>query len=249
MKAMVFAAGIGSRLRPFTDTHPKALAPVAGIPALVRVLVRLRDSGVGRVVVNVHHFASQVCGFIADNDGFGMDISISDETGRLLDTGGGLLKASPLLLDGDEEPILLHNADIVTDISLGEMLEAHEYAGSDATLLVSGRKSSRQLYFDKEDSLCGWSNLKTGQKVPDGLQTERFRSAAFGGVHIVSPKVVRMLDAYARKTGTDIFSIVPFYLDAMSELKIKGFTPTHPYRWHDIGTPDRLAAASAAFQQ
>lgn len=248
MKAMIFAAGIGSRLKPFTDSHPKALAPVAGVPAIQRVIEHLRDSGVKDVVVNVHHFASQVCNFLSDNQYFGLNIHISDETGSLLDTGGGLLKASQFLIDGSDEPLLLHNADIVSDLSLESMLHAHLQSGADATLLADDRRSTRQLYFDiHTHQLRGWANSATGETIPEGLELADLQGLSFGGIHIVSPTVFPFLKQYSDSTGRTVFSITPFYLASMSDLKICSYTPVEPYRWHDIGTPEKLDAATKAF--
>lgn len=251
MKAMVFAAGIGSRLKPFTDFHPKALAPVAGVTALERVLLRLRDAGVDRVVVNVHHFAGQIVDFLDANGNFGLDIHVSDETSRLLDTGGGLLKARHLLCDGTDEPVLLHNADIVTDFPVEEMIAAHEASGAAATLLTAQRSSSRQLCFDASGCLRAWHNLSTGEVRPEGADCGGLRRLAFGGVHVVSPEIFPLLEKYASITGGDgvvkPFSLVPFYLEVMDKVAIRSFTPSHPFRWFDIGTMEKLRTASVAF--
>ncbi|MDE6126575.1 MAG: NTP transferase domain-containing protein, partial [Muribaculaceae bacterium] len=134
MKGMIFAAGVGSRLRPFTDEHPKALAPVGGIPMLRRVIEKMTEAGISRIVVNVHHFPQQIVSYLEENDNFGADISVSDESAELLDTGGGLLHARRFL-DGDE-PVLVHNADILTDFDISRMARAHSDSGALATLLA-----------------------------------------------------------------------------------------------------------------
>lgn len=248
MKAMIFAAGVGSRLKPYTDFHPKALVPVGGIPALERVICKIKEAGVTDAVVNVHHFGSQITEFLRANDDFGMNIRISDETGCLLDTGGGLLKAASLLTSMDEEPILLHNADIITDFPLSEMLYEHESNRSDVTLLVDERKSSRQLCFSSDMKLKGWQNLKTGEVRPAGCATEDLISLAFGGVHIISPAIFSCLNEYAGENGgANIpFSIIPFYLWSMGRLRITGYKPSKPYMWHDVGTSEKLAEANKA---
>ena len=247
MKAMIFAAGIGSRLKPFTDSHPKALAPVGGIPALERVLLRVRDAGIRDVVVNVHHLASQISDFLAQNLSFGLNITISDETDRLLDTGGGLLKAEPFL--SGSEPILLHNADIMTDISIPEMERFYLSRSADVTLMVASRKSSRMLYFSEDTSLQGWKNLKSGQRIPDDVNFESYTPLAFGGVHIVSPGIFSLLRQYEKEIAGygNPFSIMQFYLSQIGRINIYGWCPEKPFRWFDIGSPEKLAAADAAF--
>lgn len=245
MKALIFAAGIGSRLKPFTYNHPKALAPVNGVPMLQRVIDKLAAAGVGEIVVNVHHFADQIEDFLRANNNFGLNITISDERSLLLDTGGGLLKAVDLLFDNDNEPVILHNADILTDFPIDEMLSQHLATDADATLLVAPRKSSRQLLFDSENSLKGWHNVATGEFRPEITQEEaaKLTPLAFGGVHIVNRSILEPLRDYAARNGGNAFSITSFYLSASGFLTIKGFTPVKPFRWHDIGTPDKLAAA------
>lgn len=231
---MIFAAGNGTRLRPFTLSHPKALAEVGGVPMLGRVILSLRDAGITRMVVNVHHFAGQVEEYLAANDGFGCDIAVSDERERLLDTGGGLLKAR-VLLPGDE-PVLLHNVDVCTDLDLAGMALAD---GCDAALLTAARDSSRQLTFRSEDMrLQGWVDLKTGatRGNPDGVRR------AFGGIHVVGPRVFDALESYSRTIGSDSFSLTPFYVDMADSLDIRGLE-FESYRWFDIGRPESLEAA------
>lgn len=249
MKALVFAAGVGSRLKPFTDFHPKALAPVAGVPMLQRVLERLRAVGIRNVVVNVHHFSNQIREFLSANEYFGMNIKISDESSCLLDTGGGLLKAKDLLCDGDDEPILLHNADILTDASIAEMLAEHNRVQADATLLTSVRKTSRLLYFDTTSGLLrGWCNLNTGVSEPTAFNPNEpsVEGLAFGGVHIVQPSIFSHLDEYAVKHG-NVFSITPFYLSVLDRMRIANYTPEKIYKWFDIGTTEKLAVAERSF--
>lgn len=248
MKALIFAAGIGSRLKPFTDSHPKALARVGGKPMLQRVIEKLRDAGADRIVVNVHHFASQIEQFIETNCSFGADIAVSDESELLLDTGGGLLKAENLLQATTGEPIVLHNADILTDAPVKEMVDAHLATGADATLLASVRESSRRLYFDHGGRLRGWRNERTGDCRPSGFHPELhggYHPLAFNGVHVVSPSLFPYLRSYAEKRGK-VFSITDFYIETAEKLCIRPFGPATPYMWHDIGTPEKLARAEAA---
>ncbi len=242
MKGMIFAAGVGSRLRPFTDSHPKALVPVGGKPMLRRVIEKMRASGINEIVVNVHHFADQIVDYLDANNNFGVDIRISDERGLLLDTGGGLLRARALLNGG--ESIAIHNADILTDFSLDEMCKQHNISGALATLLAFHRKSSRQLYFNGKDILQGWQNLGNGECKPNGFspQTVGLKQLAFGGVHIVAPSIFPLLEEYAEKHG-DVFSIIPFYLSILERAPICAFTPGGPFSWFDVGSPEKLAQA------
>ena len=247
MKALIFAAGVGSRLKPFTDMHPKALAKVGGMTMLERTIRRVHEAGADRIVVNVHHFATQIIEYLHLHNDFGLDIAVSDESDVLLDTGGGLLHARGLLNAESDEPVILHNADILTDAPLAEMVDSHLRSEADATLLVGRRRSSRMLYFDSCNRLAGWSNLKTGEGKPVGFNPASpcCRPLAFGGVHIVRPSAVfPYLEKYAAAHG-EVFSITPFYVAALSDLRIVGFTPHNYYMWHDIGTPEKLACAEA----
>lgn len=241
MKALVFAAGIGSRLKPFTLSHPKALAEVGGIPMLERVIVKLRDAGVDEIVVNVHHFASQIVDFLEEKNDFGITIHISDESDLLLDTGGGMLKARRWL-DGNE-PFIVHNADIFTDFDIREMVSKHIETKADATLLVATRNTSRYLFFDSR--LRGWMNLSTGEARPTGfMPTESMTPYAFGGVHVVSPKIFENLANYTHK---EVFSIVPFYVAEAANLNIVPFEQPADALWIDIGKPENLTYANSLF--
>ncbi len=235
MKAMIFAAGEGTRLRPLTAHRPKALVEVGGRPMLARVLEAVKRAGITDVVVNVHYLAGQITDWLDKHD-FGLNITVSDESARLLDTGGGLL-AARRWLDGSE-PILLHNADICTDLDLDRLS-----LRGDATLLVSDRKSSRRLVFSPDDMrLCGWVNESDGRTKgrTDGLRR------AFSGIHLVSPAIFPALERYAAAIGSDVFSLTPFYVARASSLRIYGTVLTG-YRWHDIGDIEKLAAANADF--
>jgi NDP-sugar pyrophosphorylase family protein len=249
MKAMIFAAGLGSRLKPFTLEHPKALVTVGGKPMLQRVIENVAAAGVREVVVNVHHFASQIVDFLRENDNFGLEITVSDESDCLLDTGGGLLKARDLLVGGaPEEPILLHNADILTDLPLGMMLERHKLSGADVTLLCGDRHSSRRLYFAKDDDrLAGWENVSSGEVNPKGFRPrEDVSPSPFNGVHIVNPSVFTLLEEYAPEEIKP-FSIVPFYLAMLSRIDIRRYMLPEGCRWFDVGSSEKLSAAERAF--
>ncbi len=243
MKAMIFAAGLGTRLRPLTDYTPKALVKLGGIPMIERVILKLKDAGVSEMVVNVHHFASQVTDFLEMNGNFGIMIHISDESDKLLDTGGGILQARRWL-DGSE-PFIVHNADIYTDFDISAMAAVHSESGADVTLLVAHRDTSRYLLFDSGLRMKGWKNVRTGEvRSPFGaLPGSGLRPLAFGGVHIVNPAIFPLLEKYA--ADDDKFSITPFYTDSCSQLDIRGYIPAGSYNWVDIGRIESLKAAES----
>lgn len=239
MKAMIFAAGLGTRLRPLTDSCPKALVSVGGRPMLDRVIERLVACGVNEIVVNVHHHAGMVIDFLRQLDIPGVKFFVSDESDCLLDTGGGILNARRFL-DGDE-PFIVHNADILTDFDLGRMVSRHKESGVDATLLVSDRKTSRYLLFDsKELQMTGWMNISTGEVKPAGMVTDGMRALAFGGVHVLSPSIFNSLSGYS---SVPKFSITSFYIDRCRDLDIRGYIPAEKYMWHDIGSIEKLKEA------
>ncbi len=242
MKAMIFAAGLGTRLRPLTDNCPKALVKVAGRPMLEHVIRHLISYGFTDIVVNIHHFGQQIIDFLEANDNFGADIKISDERGELLDTGGGILKARPLLDDG--QPFLVHNADIMTDLNLADFYNWHLAHNADASVLVANRKTSRYFVFSPDRRLQGWENVNTGETRPVGFApSEGQLQLAFGGVHVISPSIFDALNGYSSEAK---FSITPFYVDSCQQLKIMGYTPDTAYRWFDIGSPEKLAQAENA---
>ena len=243
MKAMIFAAGLGTRLRPLTNDRPKALVEVGGVAMLERVINRLKSHGITEIVINIHHFGEKIIEFIKENNNFGINIYISDERDLLLDTGGGILKAQQWL-DGNE-PIIIHNADILTDFDLHKMVEQHINSNADATLLVADRKTARYFYIGENNRLNGWTNISTGEVKPAdyiALNTDKLR--AFGGVHIVSPSIFSELQNYSTEPK---FSITPFYIDRCKDLKIMGYTPNEKYQWHDIGKIESIAIAEQDF--
>lgn len=244
MTGIIFAAGIGSRLKPFTDSHPKALAPLGGVPMAVRVATKLLAAGADALIVNVHHFADQVEACLRAQP-FADAVSFSDERSLLLDTGGALSRIAaehPQLMMGTE-PVIVHNADIYTDFPISEMLASHVSSGADVTLLVDpARPSTRNFLFDTHARLHGWTNDTTGAVKPADLDTAGLRRAAFGGVHIISPRALKLIgEAGCGKP----FSVTDWYLQHCTDLDIRAYTPSQPYRWHDIGTPEKLAAAEA----
>lgn len=244
MVALVFAAGRGTRLKPWTDAHPKALVPVGGVPMLERVLRRIEALGPRRIVVNVHHFASQITDFLRHRQSKA-EILVSDETGALLETGGGLLKATPLLDAATGEPILIHNADILTDVSLQDMIGRHTLRGAAATLLVSDRRTSRYFAVAADGAVKGWTNVSTGECRPSGLDVARYRLRAFDGIHVIDPSLLPLLKAYAQSIGKEAFSITPFYIDVCRNVNITAYEPQGTFDWYDVGDPDKLARAEA----
>ena len=242
---MIFAAGLGTRLRPLTDHTPKALVSVAGKPMLERVILRLKEAGFNDITVNIHHFGEQIIEFLRANNDFGITIHLSDERDMLLDTGGGIKKARPFL-DGNE-PFLVHNADILSDINLAELYRHHWESNAEATLLVSQRQTSRYLLLDDANRLHGWINKSTGEVKPAGFdyRETKYRELAFGGIHIISPSLFHLMDD-GQWDGK--FSIIPFYLSACTKVHIQGY-PLQGFRWFDIGKPETLAQAEEYYKQ
>ena len=240
MKAMIFAAGLGSRLKPLTDTMPKALVPVAGCPMLEHVILKLKAAGFTEIVINIHHFGEQIIDFLKTNNDFGLTIHISDERDRLLDTGGGIRKAR-LFFENSGEPFLVHNVDILSDMNLKELYDFHMQSGSVATLLASRRTTSRYLLFDTERKLRGWINKDTGQVKPEGFHYDEslYREYAFSGIHVFSPAVFRLMEA-PRWEGK--FSIMDFYLATCGQTDYSGYL-AEKLELIDIGKPETLARA------
>lgn len=217
MKAFILAAGLGTRLRPLTDAMPKALVPINGEPMLERLIRHLNSCGYDDLTVNVHHFASMIEAFLSENDNFGCRVSISDERDLLRDTGGAVRHAEPLLCNAESGRFLVHNVDILTDFDLSALERAA--SGTLATLLVSDRKSSRYLMFDKSMRLVGWTNVNTGEvrsPYPD-LKPEECILRAFSGIHSISVDIFPLMREWPEK-----FSIIDFYLDICSRFPIKG---------------------------
>lgn len=238
MKAMVFAAGLGTRLQNETAGKPKALVEVADKPLLYHAIEKLKKAGVKEVVVNVHHFADMVIEYIKATD-FGIKINISDERELLLETGGGLKKAAPFFT-GDE-PVLIYNVDILSNIDLSLLVANHLKTGALATLAVRKRETQRYFKFDAEKQLVGWINKKTGEtKIsrPDFFDTAE--EMAFSGIHIVQPEIFGLMPDIER------FSITGFYLEIAKTHTIKGFYDTSDL-WIDVGKPVQLEEARRIF--
>lgn len=247
MKGMIFAAGLGTRLAPFTYHHPKALVEVGGVPMLERVILRMRDAGICHIVVNVHHFADQIVDFLKANDNFGLNIQISDESNLLLDTGGGLRKAAECFMSVTDPgaPILLHNADVLTDVDFNAMLSMHRSTDADVTLLCVDRESSRTLWFDSRSGLLqGWENKKDNRYKPEGFvpDTGSQGQSPFCGVHIIEPSSVFPLleKQYPHHTP---FSMIPFYLQNTGTLKMHRFMLPQGCCWFDVGSNEKVQRA------
>ena len=224
MKAMVLAAGLGTRLRPLTNSRPKALVEVGGRTLLEITLSRLKSFGVRDVIVNVHHFPDMIVEYLKAKENFGVHIEISRED-VLLDTGGGLKKAGWFFQNNSAEPFILHNVDVITDIDLHRMLEFHQKHQAVATMAMQKRKTSRYLLFDAEGRLCGKSS------TPD----PGFQSLGFSGIHVISPRLVSMMPS------EEVFSIITCYLDLAARAeKILAF-PADEYSWKDMGRPENFA--------
>ena len=240
MKAMVLAAGLGTRLRPLTNDRPKALVEICGRTLLEITLARLRTFGIQQVVINVHHFADRVVEYLKANNNFGMDIEISRED-VLLDTGGGLKKAAYFLRDGDKA-FLLHNVDVISDIDLQRMVEFHWKRGGLATLAVQERKTSRYLLFDQESRLCG-------RRLERENKTEMIRSVpnpqafAFCGIHAISTCFLDMMG----KDG--VFSIIDPYLRLAGQGESIYAFRADEYYWRDLGKPENIRQAAEDIAQ
>ena len=242
MKAMIFAAGLGTRLKPITDTMPKALVPVGGEPLLHHVISKLRDAGYTHLVVNVHHFAGQIREYLATHD-FGVSIAISDESAQLLETGGGIAHAAPLLLPS-EDPILIHNVDILSNLDLA-WFRSEVRPSALSTLLVSERETSRYLLFGEDMRLMGWTNVTTGE-VRSPFPAEALadcRKLAFSGIHNVSPAI---FPAFEEAGFTGRFPIMDFYIQQCARYPIYGVLAPS-LQLVDVGKLDSLSQAEALY--
>ncbi len=225
-QAMIFAAGLGTRLKPLTDTMPKALVPVGGRPLLWHVIMKLKDSGFERIVVNVHHFAQQIIDYLAANQNFGLDIRISDESEKLLETGGGIKKALPLF--DPHSPILIHNVDILSNVDLSQL------DVDVPTLVVSERKTKRYLQFDESMQLIGWKNIETGE-----VKGREGRSLAFSGIHVFHPSLFPLLNDWPER-----FPVMDFYLKVCAHHLVRGIEVKN-LQLLDVGKLDTLEQAKS----
>ena len=238
MKAMILAAGLGTRLKPFTDKHPKALVAINGKTFLQRNIEYLASYGIKDVIINIHHFPEQIKKLLKKNNDFGSNISISDESDAVLETGGGLKKASWFFNDTNE-PFVLMNVDVLTNMNLQSMVDEHNHLRPIATLAVTTRYTSRYFLFDEMPHLCGWKNEKTGeQKI--SREAKKFYSKAFSGIHVISPKIFSMI----RMEGK--FSMVDLYLEIAKAHAIGAFDHSNT-KFIDVGKPESIAKAEELF--
>jgi N-acetyl-alpha-D-muramate 1-phosphate uridylyltransferase len=234
MKAMILAAGLGTRLKPFTEKHPKALFPVNGKPLLQRNIEYLKSFGITDIIVNVHHFADQIINTIKENNGWGCNVVISDETNEVLETGGGLKKAAAFF-ESDTTPFLLMNADMLTDLDIAKMKIMHLENNALATVAVTNRATSRYLRFNDQNMLCGWLNEKTGEQKGD-TGTKK----AFSGIHIISPLIFSLITEQGK------FSMIDLYLRLAATESILAFDHSNG-KLIDVGKPESGAQAEKMF--
>lgn len=236
MKAMIMAAGLGTRLKPFTENHPKALYVFQGKPLLQHALEHLEKYGIRDIIINLHHFASQVVEFIKFNNDFGLNISFSDESDWLLETGGGLLKARWFF--DKEDDFIVRNVDIISDLNFREMITCHQQNHALATLAVRSRQTSRYLLFDQENHLMGWENRKSGERIlcrkadqsaVDNAQVELTKSLAFSGIHVINAQIFNLITEQGK------FSMTDLYLRLAGTRNILGFEERGDL-WLDVGS-------------
>jgi NDP-sugar pyrophosphorylase family protein len=243
MKAMILAAGMGTRLRPLTNDRPKALVEVAGRTLLEITLTRLRSFGIGDVIINVHHFADMIVDYLKANRNFGMYIEISREE-SLLDTGGGLKKAANFFLEdssGSDEPFIFHNVDVLSTIDLGRMVQFHSENESLATLAVQDRETSRYLLFDEKLQLCGRRAGRSGVDEPVRA-SPHVQALAFSGIHVISPRIFSLM------IGDGAFSVINSYLRLAAQGENILAFRADEYYWRDLGRPENVSQAERDFR-
>ena len=235
---MILAAGLGTRLKPFTDKHPKALVEINGKTILQRNIEYLSNYGIKKIIVNVHHFADQIIEYLNTNNGFGSEVLISDETDEVLETGGCLKKAAWFLSE-NKDPFVMINVDILTDMNLNEMIRFHHQTNPIATLAVTSRNTSRYFLFDGNNHLCGWENIKSGEQRIS-KKSEQYVRKAFSGIHIISPEIFSLI----KFTGK--FSMVDLYLELAKAHIITSFDHSNS-KLIDVGKPDSVLKAEKIF--
>jgi len=240
MRAMILAAGLGTRLRPLTDSIPKALIKIKGFTLLELQIKKLCSEGFDQIIINVHHFVKQIIEYLQQNNFFNCPITVSDESEKLLDTGGGLKKASDFFFDG--KPFLIQNVDILSNINLKNLLKNHQDFSGIATFAIQDRKSERKFLFDEENILRGWMNKKTGDEIILPGSQLKFYPYSFSGIQIVDPKIFKYFP------DKDIFSLVDLYLATAKTEKIFGFIHNED-EWLDLGKPENLNDADNFFEK
>ncbi len=243
MKAMIFAAGLGTRLRPLTDTMPKALVPLNEKTLLQYQIEKLREVGIRDIIINVHHFPEQIVAYLEANNNFGCNIAISDESKQLLETGGGLRKAEWFFQASSieyQDSFLVCNVDILSNIDLKALIAAHNLKDI-ATVVVSPRETQRYLLFDADKRMQGWTNIKTGEVKPVSFEYQassiEYQTLAFSGMQILSPRIFQYMEAFPEK-----FSLIDLYVQLCQEESIRAYVPTD-YRMMDVGKIDHLHEA------
>lgn len=234
MKAMILAAGRGTRLQPLTNDIPKALVKAGGMSLLERLIIKMKVQGFTEIVINVHHLSDQIIRFLGDKDHFGIDITVSDESDTLLDTGGAIFNARAMLGDN---PFIVHNVDVLSDIDLRKLYQAHIAQKALATLVVRARKTSRYLLFNDEMLMQGWENRKSGERIIAGNESENLFPLAFSGIHVISPDIFRLY------SGHGAFSIIDTYLALCASQQIRAY-PTNSGLWIDAGKAEGLKLAN-----
>ncbi|MDR0371603.1 MAG: NTP transferase domain-containing protein [Prevotellaceae bacterium] len=242
MKAMIFSAGLGTRLKPITDTLPKALVSVGGKPLLEHVIEKLKSSGFADIVINVHHFPDLIIDFLQSKNNFNINILISDERQELLNTGGGIVHTADFF-EG-EKAFLVHNVDILSNINLTDFVRYHRNHGAFATLVASPRETSRYFLFDDDLCLKGWTNIDTGDVKPANLKAiGDYRQLAFSGIQLLSAAALAQMKTYGK-----VFSVTDFYISASGDYPIKAYIPEN-YQMIDVGKPDALDRAEEFIHQ
>lgn len=251
MKAMIFAAGLGTRLKPLTDTLPKALVPLAGKTLLQWQIEKLKAAGIRDIVVNIHHFPDMIINYLKDNDNFGCNIQVSDERDMLLETGGGLRKAKALLgskvqeFRSSEEGILICNVDILSNIDIPTLLQAYN-PNEMGVVVVSPRDTQRYLLFNEENRLCGWTNIATGEvrgPIADYQSPIANRQLAFSGMQVLNPRIFDCMDEVVKQKG-EKFSLIDLYLSIAEKEILRAYIPEN-YRMMDVGKINQLSEAES----
>ncbi|MDE5421875.1 nucleotidyltransferase family protein [Ancylomarina sp. DW003] len=240
INAMIFAAGLGTRLQHYTKNCPKALVELNGKPLLEHCIIKMKKFGVDRIVINVHHFADQIEEFLKLKNNFGMDIQISDERELLLDTGGAIKKASALFIPN--APILIYNVDILSSLNFADLLASHTSKKALATLNLRDKKTNRYLCFNNKNLLCAWKNDNTGEVKLVNETYENSKAFSFSGIHIIDSKLLELIEEEG------VFSIIDLYLRLAKDHQIAGYYDSSDL-WMDLGKPEELLKAEAILKR